>query len=181
MLVNDKNIAILLSKIHCRQYRNDCCKVCLSGQQWINWPTKCGSEADEAPFRVAREEYQLFYWYHPKKSNVLCPSALIMFIWCHYCTVQNVFTRGQFWPSGIVIACVCVCVRVCMCVSLCVNHLLVRVITRDPFKLGSPNLDQICKRPWLRSLLFGGQLTLPFKVKFNLKVRIYPILSLSGP
>ena len=27
----------------------------------------------------------------------------------------------------------------------------------------------------------GGQLTLAFKVKFNLKVRIYPILSLSGP
>ena len=27
-----------------------------------------------------------------------------------------VFTRGQFWPSGIVVACVCVCVCVCMCV-----------------------------------------------------------------
>ena len=74
-------------------------------------------------------------------------------------------------------ASVCVCVRVC--VSLCVNHLLVRAITRDPFKLGSPNLDQRCKRPWLRSLLFiGGQLTLTFKVKFNLKVWIYCILSL---
>ena len=53
-------------------------------------------------------------------------------------------------------ASVCVCVRVCVCVSLCVNHLLVRAITRDPFKLGSPNLDQRCKRPWLRSLLFLG-------------------------
>ena len=29
------------------------------------------------------------------------------------------FTRGQFWPSGIVIACVCVCVRVCVCQSVC--------------------------------------------------------------
>ena len=27
-------------------------------------------------------------------------------------------------------------------------------MTRDPFKLGSPNLDQRCKRPWLISLLF---------------------------
>ena len=29
-----------------------------------------------------------------------------------------VFTRGQFWPSGIVVACVClsVCVSVCVCV-----------------------------------------------------------------
>ena len=49
-----------------------------------------------------------------------------------------------------------VCVSVCVCVSLCVNHLLVRAITRDLFKLGSPNLDQRCKRPWLRSLLFLG-------------------------
>ena len=67
--------------------------------------------------------------------------------------VTSIFiTRGQFWPSGIVVACICVCVSVC----LWVNHLLVRAITRDPFKLGSPNLDQRCKRPWLRSLLFWG-------------------------
>ena len=33
--------------------------------------------------------------------------------------------------------------------SLCVNHLLFRAITRDLFKLGSLNLDQRCKRPWL--------------------------------
>ena len=47
-------------------------------------------------------------------------------------------------------------VSVCVCVSLCVNHLLVRTITWDPFKLGSLNLDQRCKRPWLRSLWFWG-------------------------
>ena len=35
-----------------------------------------------------------------------------------------IFTRGQFWPSGIVIAPVCVSVSVCVCV--CINHLLVR-------------------------------------------------------
>ena len=51
-----------------------------------------------------------------------------------------------------------VCVSVC--VSLCGNHLLVRAITWDPFKLGSPNLDQRCKRPWLRSLLFWGAIDL---------------------
>ena len=59
-------------------------------------------------------------------------------------------TRGQFWPSGIVVACVCVFV------SLCVNHLLVRTITRDLFKLRSPNLKHRCKRRWLRSLLLWG-------------------------
>ena len=50
------------------------------------------------------------------------------------------------------------CLRLCVCqsVSLCVNHLLVRAITRDQFKLGSPNLKHWCKRPWLRSLLFLG-------------------------
>ena len=32
----------------------------------------------------------------------------------------------------------------------------VRAITHHPFKLGSPNLDHRCKRPWLRSLLFLG-------------------------
>ena len=31
-------------------------------------------------------------------------------------TGQSIFTRGQFWPSGIVVACVCVYVCVCLCV-----------------------------------------------------------------
>ena len=31
------------------------------------------------------------------------------------------FTRGQFWPSGIVVACVCVCVCVCVCLSVCLS------------------------------------------------------------
>ena len=29
-----------------------------------------------------------------------------------------IFTWGQLWPSGIVIACVCVCVYVCVCPSI---------------------------------------------------------------
>ena len=58
----------------------------------------------------------------------------------------------------------------------------VRAITHHPFKLGSPNLDHRCKRPWLSSLLFWGNWPqVAFKVKFNLKVIIYPILSLSAP
>ena len=54
----------------------------------------------------------------------------------------------------------------------------VRAITHHSFKLGSPNLDHMYKRPWLRSLLVAGWLTLNFKVKINSKVKIYPILSL---
>ena len=32
--------------------------------------------------------------------------------------VQLIFTRGQLWPSGIVVACVCLCVCVCVCPSI---------------------------------------------------------------
>ena len=39
-----------------------------------------------------------------------------------HCLTNSIFTRGQFWPSGIVIACVCVCVRVCVCQSLACPH-----------------------------------------------------------
>ena len=68
------------------------------------------------------------------------------------------FTRGQFWPSGIVVA--CVCVSVCSCVRVCINHGLVRTITHHSFKLESPNLEQRCKRPRLRSQLFWGMIGL---------------------
>ena len=61
-------------------------------------------------------------------------------------------TRGQFWPSGIVVGCVCL--------SVCGKHLLVRAITCHAFKLESPNLDHKSKTPWLRSLLFWGVIDL---------------------
>ena len=88
--------------------------------------------------------------------------------------VRNVnasfITRGQFWPSGIVVACVCVCV----CVCLSVNHQLVRAITHQPFKLESPNLDQRWKRPWLRSLLFCGTIDLELQGQIELKSQNLP-------
>ena len=49
------------------------------------------------------------------------PNALTIWIIRARHLLSHVFTRGQFWPSGIVIACVCVCVRVCVCVSVCVS------------------------------------------------------------
>ena len=70
---------------------------------------------------------------------------------------------------------VCVRARVYVCVS--VNHGFVR-ITCHPLKLQSPKLDRRCKTHWLRYLLFFSSLTLTFKVKLNLKVKIYPILGL---
>ena len=32
--------------------------------------------------------------------------------------IKNIFTRGQFWPSGIVVACVCLCVCPSVCASI---------------------------------------------------------------
>ena len=48
----------------------------------------------------------------------------------------------------------------CLCLCVCINHLLVRTITRHLFKLGSPNLVQRSKTPWLRFLLFCGVIDL---------------------
>ena len=67
-------------------------------------------------------------------------------------------------------ACVCVCV----CVCLSVNHQLVRAVTHQPFKLESPNLDQRCKRPWLRSLLFFGMIDLELQSQIELKSQNLP-------
>ena len=58
---------------------------------------------------------------------------------------------------------------VCVCVCLSVNHQLVRAITNQLFKLESPNLDQRCKRPWLRSLLFLGAIDLELQGQIELK------------
>ena len=99
-------------------------------------------------------------------------------IFCPIYAVVAVFvTRGQFWPSGIVIGCicgsVCQCVFVCVCQSQACPHdnssLIQAKITRDAKHLG---LGPYC---------FGGWSTLTFKVKFNLKVKVYLILSFSAP
>ena len=68
----------------------------------------------------------------------------------------------------------CMAIGYCRCLRLsvcpCVNHLLVRAITPDPFKLGSPNLNHRCKRPSLRSLLFWGVIDFRnFKFTFEVK------------
>ena len=70
----------------------------------------------------------------------------------HWLVEFGIFTRGQFWPSDIVVACAClsVCVSACPSIQL-VNHRFVRAIFCHPFKLNSPNLDHKCKTPCLRS------------------------------
>ena len=74
-------------------------------------------------------------------------------IWKWFC--RCIF-QTHFYPRPVLAFGYCRCLRVCVCVCVClsVNHQLVRAVTHQPFKLESPNLDQRCKRPWLRSLLF---------------------------
>ena len=86
------------------------------------------------------------------------------------CNCLSIFYRVLLLPAS-----VCPSILSSVCPSI-------RAITYHPFKLGSPNLDHRCRRPWLWSPFWegggGGWLTLTFKVKFNFKVKIYPILSL---
>ena len=58
-----------------------------------------------------------------------------------------------FRLPGIVVA------RVCVGVLPSVRK-LVRARTHHPFKLESPHLDQMYKRPWLISMLFCGAITI---------------------
>ena len=103
------------------------------------------------------------------------------------------FTRGQFWPSGIVIACICVSVRVSVCVyqSLACPHdnssaaqpRITKFGTEtwksnftsfwarphdnlSPVKLESPNWDQKCILVWLRSILILGAINLQLQYHF---------------
>ena len=62
----------------------------------------------------------------------------------------------------------------CVCVRVSVNYEFVRVITHQPFKLGSPNIDQRCKRPWLRALLFCGMIDCNLKGQIELQSQNLP-------
>ena len=80
----------------------------------------------------------------------------------------------HFYPRPVLAFGYCRCLRVCVCVCLSVNHQLVRAVTRQPFKLEPPNLDQRCKRPWLRSLLFFWAVDLELQGQIELKCQNLP-------
>ena len=62
--------------------------------------------------------------------------------------------NGFYYTRPVLASGYCRCLRLSVCV--CDNHVLVLVLTHHPIKLGSPNLNNRCERPWLRSLLFWG-------------------------
>ena len=100
----------------------------------------------------------------------IAPISLVPLRWSNVSLVPGpnykiAISQSQFLPEasfGLRVlslpASVCVCVRACA--STPPPPPLVRAITHHPFKLGSPNLDHRCKRPWLRSLLFWGVIDL---------------------
>ena len=84
---------------------------------------------------------------------------------------HDVFTRGQFWPLGTVVACVCPSAHQSFYPSV---TKFVSVITHQPFKLGSPHLVQRCQRPWLRSPLFCGTIDLDRQGQIELRSQNLP-------
>ena len=83
---------------------------------------------------------------------------------------KTFFTWGQFWPPGIVVA----CVRPSVCCQVCPRDNSTPVQARLT-KFGQKMQNTLAMVP----IVFWGQSSLTLKVKFNLKVKIYPILSLS--
>ena len=102
--------------------------------------------------------------------------------WAKYLYLYLYLKNPNFYPRPVLAFGYCRCLRLSVCpsVRVCGNHLLVRAITRHPFKLGSPNLDHRCKRPWLRSLLFCGVIDLDLQGQIKLQSQKLPHFELLG-
>ena len=106
-----------------------------------------------------------------------CIVGFVRLIYC-YCgyelyidTVQCHYNMVNFYPRlvfGLRVLSLPASVSVSVCVCPSLNQDLVHAITFHPFKPDSPNLDQKCKTPFLRSLLFGRL------INFDLQGQILP-------
>ena len=86
-----------------------------------------------------------------------------------------IFNPRPVWPSGIVVACSClidlylqghIYLQSKNMTPFQLNHMT----THHPFNLEPPNLAQMCKIPWLRSILFGGWLNLACQIEVIFKI-----------
>ena len=80
-----------------------------------------------------------------------------------------VFTRGQFWPSGVVVACVCVsvcsCVHVCVCQSRACPHDNSPLVQVRITKFGTKVQKTLVKVP----IVFGDDRTWPSRSSLTWK------------
>ena len=66
----------------------------------------------------------------------------------------------------------------CVCLRVSINHELVRTIIHQPFKLGSPNLDQRCRRPWNSLVLYpDGTIGAQWAIDSAIGTGFYKLLS----
>ena len=99
----------------------------------------------------------------PTSSNIFSRWEVIggLFHW------QFFFTRGQFWPSDIVVACICLSIIymfVCVCQSWACMHDNSLPIKARITKFGTEVQNTLVKIP----IVLGRRLTVTCKVKFNL-------------
>ena len=116
-------------------------------QLWSNWWEWRLSRRRGKRWKVGQDltHKQLSHLYILKKTYFLMLLTINVMFLFETCPTQCIFSQhcGYWWPGALV---ACVSVYVC----LCVNHELICMITSDPFKLESPNLDQKCKIPWVK-------------------------------
>ena len=85
----------------------------------------------------------------------------------------------SFYPRPVLASGYCRCLCLCVCVyqSLACPDDNSSPVQARITKFGPEKQNTLVKFP----IVLGGQLTLTFKVKFNFKLKIDPILSLSKP
>ena len=96
-------------------------------------------------------------------------------LWGGGILVDHRSTISGFYSGPVLAFGYCRCLRLSVrpCFSPSITK-FVCVITHHPFKLGSPNLDHRCKRPWLRSLLFLGVIDLDLQGQIQLQSQNLP-------
>ena len=105
-----------------------------------------------------------YNWDHHKYHYIKCNQNFHYQQYYHHNHHFIITSEASFWPSVIVIACICMC-----CVL--VNLELVCVVTHHLFNLGSPNLVQRGKRFWLRSLLYCWAIELDLHGQIEHKIK----------
>ena len=145
MYIKTREVSIIRQDVHCHFYNIICCLLHTHRFPMVLVISSIiRSLSLLLQYKLDRSQIGCCHWKRPPTTCPVIKCALFILV----CS-STIFTRGQFWPSGIVIACVCVCVRVCVCQSVWQSH----------------NLGPVQARI----------------AKFNFKIRIYPILNLSGP